>query len=418
MHTASESLASTEVVDPLRVPATGREEDYWVAETNGMTSRRQMAAASGPYERTITPAIADLRLSIPADLATDVEEAAAALASFDRYAASALGPDSPTLGPMSAMLLRTESASSSQIENLTVSARQLAMAQIEESTSDNARVVAANVAAMEAALRLSDHLDASAILEMHRVLLTAQRDAEQHAGRFRDQLVWVGTSAVSPRGAAHVAPHHERVPGAIEDLVAFMARDDLPVLVQAAIAHAQFETIHPFVDGNGRTGRAIVHALLRSKGLVVSTTAPVSAGLLTDTRAYTDALQAYRRGDAAPIVEQFTRASLFATSSGTRLVDDLTAQLDDARTALKEMRLRSDAGAWKILPTLVAQPVLNVRFLQDHLGMNQVGAHRALDQLVAAGVLAERTGRRRNRVWQHAGIVAVLDAYAEGLRRE
>jgi len=377
-----------------------------------------MAAASGSYERTIPPAIADLRLSIPADLATDIEEAAAALASFDRYAASALGPDSPTLGPMSTILLRTESASSSQIENLTVSARQLAMAQIEESTSDNARVVAANVSAMEAALRLADHLDAAAILEMHRVLLIAQRDVAQHAGHFRDQLVWVGTSAVSPRGAAHVAPHHERVPGAIEDLVAFMGRNDLPVLVQAAIAHAQFETIHPFVDGNGRTGRAIVHALLRSKGLVVSTTAPVSAGLLTDTRAYTDALQAYRRGDAAPIVEQFARASLFAASSGTRLVDDLAAQLDEARAALKEMRLRSDAGAWKVLPALIAQPVVNVRFVQDRLGMNQVGAHRALDQLVSAGVLVERTGLRRNRLWQHAGIVAVLDTYAEGLRRE
>lgn len=418
MHTASAGAASPRGVDSFPVPATGREEDYWVAEANGMTPRRQMAAASGPYERTITPEIADLRLSIPADLATDVEEAAAALASFDRYAASALGPDSPTLGPMSTILLRTESASSSQIENLTVSARQLAMAQIAESTSDNARVVAANVSAMEAALRLAHHLDAAAILEMHRVLLIAQRDTEQHAGRFRDQLVWVGTSAVSPRGAAHVAPHHERVPGAIEDLVAFMARDDLPVLVQAAIAHAQFETIHPFVDGNGRTGRAIVHALLRSKGLVVSTTAPVSAGLLTDTRAYTDALQAYRRGDAAPIVEQLTRASLFAASSGSRLVDDLAAQLDDARTALRQVRLRSDAGAWKVLPALVAQPVVNVRFLQDHVGMNQVGAHRALDQLVSAGVLVERTGLRRNRVWQHAGIVAVLDAYAESLRRE
>ena len=267
MHTADENAASTGIVDALPVPATAREEDYWVAETDGMTSRRQMAAASGSYERTITPAIAALRLSIPADLATDIEEAAAALASFDRYAASALGPDSPTLGPMSTILLRTESASSSQIENLTVSARQLAMAQIEESTSDNARVVAANVAAMEAALRLADHLDAAAILEMHRVLLIAQRDGQQHAGRFRDQLVWVGTSAVSPRGAAHVAPHHERVPGAIEDLVAFMGRDDLPVLVQAAIAHAQFETIHPFADGNGRTARLVEFHLLLETGI-------------------------------------------------------------------------------------------------------------------------------------------------------
>ena len=404
--------------DALPVPATGREEDYWVAESDSMTSRRQLAAASGPYERTIAAPIADLRLSLPAGLAADVEEAAAALASFDRYAASALGPDSPTLGPMSTILLRTESASSSQIENLTVSARQLAMAQIEKSSSENARVVAANVAAMEAALRLADRLDAAAILEMHRVLLIAQRGGEAHAGHFREQLVWVGASAVSPRGAAHVAPHHERVPGAIEDLVAFMAREDVPVLVQAAIAHAQFETIHPFVDGNGRTGRAIVHALLRSKGLVTSTTAPVSAGLLTDTGAYTDALQAYRRGDAAPIVEQLARASLFAASSGSRLVDDLAGQLEDARAALNEMSLRSNAGAWKVLPALVAQPVVNVRFLQDHLGMGQVSAHRALDQLTQAEVLAERTGQRRNRVWQHAGIVAVLDAYAAGLRRE
>ena len=129
-------------------------------------------------------------------------------------------------------------------------------------------------------------------------------------------------------------------------------------------------------------------------------------------------MQAYRRGDAAPIVEQFARASLFAASSGTRLVDDLAAQLDDARAALKQMRLRSNAGAWKVLPALVAQPVVNVRYLQDHVGMNQVGAHRALDQLVSAGVLVEITGLRRNRVWQHAGIVAVLDTYAEGLRRE
>lgn len=79
--------------------------------------------------------------------------------------------------------------------------------------------------------------------------------------------------------------------------------------------------------------------------------------------------------------------------------------------------LRSQAGAWKVLPALVAQPVLNSRFLQERLGMNQVGAQRAFDQFVAAGLLVERTGQRRNRVWQHGGIVTVLDAYASRLRR-
>lgn len=402
---------------PLTVPAARYEQDYWVAESDGMTSRRQMAEASGPYERAVLADIADLQFHLPADLAADVEEAAAALATFDAHAAATLGPDSQTLGPMSSILLRTESTSSSQIENLTVSARQLAMAQIEESTSVNARLVVANVSAMEAALRLSDRLDAAAICEMHRVLLSAQPGLAQHAGTWRDQLVWVGQSSVSPRGAAHVAPHHDHVPAAMGDLVQFMARNDMPVLVQAAIAHAQFENIHPFVDGNGRTGRAIVHAILLSKGLVTRTTAPISAGLLTDTSAYTRALDAYRLGDARPIVEQFTRASLFAASSGARLVDDLAAQVAASRQILEASGLSRRAGAWRVVPSLVAQPVVNARFLQDHLGMAQVSAHRSLEQLTEAGVLVECTGQRRNRVWQHGGIVGVLDDYARRLIR-
>src|SRR5690554_2687381 len=221
--------------DPLLVPAVGHESDYWVADNTGMLSRRAMADASGPYERTIAPTIAELSLQFPADLVADMEEAAAALSSFDQYARTRLGHDNATLGPMSSILLRTESASSSQIENLTVSARQLALAQIDESTSGNANVVVANVRTMEAALRLADHLDSAAILEMHRVLLSGQRGHEPHAGRYREQLVWVGASAASPRGAAHIAPHHARVPAAIDDLVTFMARLDLPVVAQAAI---------------------------------------------------------------------------------------------------------------------------------------------------------------------------------------
>ncbi|MEK8226418.1 Fic family protein [Oerskovia sp. M15] len=133
-------------------------------------------------------------------------------------------------------------------------ARQLALAEIDQSTSANAQTVVANVRAMEAALALADRLDETAILTMQHELLSGQRGWEQHAGRYRDGLVWVGTSSISPRGASHVAPQPELVAPAMRDLVDFMHRDDLPVLVQAAVAHAQFETIHPFVDGNGRTG--------------------------------------------------------------------------------------------------------------------------------------------------------------------
>lgn len=400
----------------LQVPPQTYTDDYWVAESHGMASRSAMAAASGPYRSSIPPSISTWVPSIPADLTADAEEAATSLSRFDTYAAVSLGAASPSLGPMSSILLRTESTSSSQIENLTVGARQLALAELDQSSSENARTVVANVRAMETALDLAARFDTSAILAMHQALLSGQRGWEDHAGRWREQLVWIGTSALSPRGASHVAPQAPLVAPAMEDLVRFVAREDLPVLVQAAVAHAQFETIHPFTDGNGRTGRAMVHSILRAKGVMAETIAPVSAGLLTQTDRYFDALTAYRDGDARPIVERFAEAARFAATSGARLVDDLAAQVESSRERLQG--LRPQAAAWKVLPHLVSHPVVNARFLTTHLALGNQSAHNALTQLADAGVLIERTGLRRNRVWQHPGILTVLDEYARMLLRQ
>lgn len=413
------SFMVTEAEDSwYAVPPVGQVSDYWVAENDGTASRAAMAAASGPYASTVPATIAGLPVRLPADLAADAEEAAFELARFDDHARARLGGGSPTLGPMSTILLRTESASSSQIENLTAGARQLALAEIGQSTSGNAAVVSANVRTMEAALRLADRLDEDAILAMHRELLANQPGWSEQAGRYRDRLVWVGTSSISPRGAARVGPQAELVPAAMTDLVLFVQRLDVQVVAQAAIAHAQFETIHPFSDGNGRTGRALVHAMLRAKGLIRSTTAPISAGLLINTTGYTDALGSYRVGDARPIIERFSEASRFAAASGSKLVDDLAVQIEEAAEALRAAKLRPQAVAWRTLPHLVAQPVINARYLSDRFRMSAQTAQRALAQLTDAGVLTERTGLKRDRVWQHTGILTVLDDYAAGLRRQ
>lgn len=399
----------------LPIEPVGYEEHEWLAEADGLSSRAQLAAGSGPYRSTLPAGVASYAPSLPSDLTADVEEASAALARFDAHARARLGTDSPALGPMSSILLRTESASSSQIEHLTVGARQLALAEIDQASSDNALTVAANVRAMEAALALADSLDEAAVLRMHAELMAGQRGWEAHAGRYRDGLVWVGTSAVSPRGASHVAPQASLVPGLMSDLMRFVQREDLSVIVQAAVAHAQFETIHPFSDGNGRTGRALVHAILRAKKLMLHTTAPVSAGLLVDTEAYFGSLTAYRAGDARPIVEQFARAARYAATSGGALVDDLAAELDVARDALSG--LRPQALAWRVLPHLISHPVMNSRYLVNRMGMTDTGAQRTLNQLAERGVLEERSGKQRNRVWQHSGILRLLDAYAQGVRR-
>lgn len=389
------------------------EEAQWQMPNDGMVSRRKRREGSGRYRLAITPQIAAAHVSLSSALAADVEDATAELARFDTYTATRFVRQTSTLGPMSAVLLRTESSSSSQIEQITVGVRQLALAELHESQSVNAGTVVGNVRAMNAALELAGGLDLSAILAMHHALLTRQPGWEMHAGQLRRQVVWVG--GYSPVVADYVAPHHDRVPGAIADLVAFMARDDIPVVAQAAISHAQFESIHPFVDGNGRTGRALVHALLRAKQATVSTTAPLSAGLLRHQDGYFDALTAYRNGDIAPIIERFADAGRFAARSGMALVDELAIHVERAKEALAG--LRPQALAWQVLPQLVAQPVVNSSYLVDELGFNQMAAQRTLATLVERGVLDETTGGARNRVWIHRGIVQSLEEFASNLRR-
>ena len=398
------------------VPPVSYATHSWRPKHPDVYSRAEVRRQTGDYESVVTPPIAGWTLTISGELIADVEEASLALREFDLYALSHLGATNPVLGPMSAILLRTESASSSQIEQLTSSARQLALAEIEEGGKQNADTVIGNVRAMEAALRLSEKLDIDSILAMHKELLGRQVGMEKEAGRFRDELVWIGNrDNAGPIGASFIAPQHGLVRGAVDDVVEFMKRADVPALVQVAVAHAQFETIHPFVDGNGRTGRALAQSLLRNKGLATHTTVPISAGLLTDTEGYFDALSAFRGGDAGPVVRLFADASRFAASTGRDLVDSLYTQVEESSRKLGG--LRPQAAAWRVLPLLIGQPVVNAKYLKATLEVNDAVAQRALDALTERGVLVERTGHARNRIWQHGGILAVLDEYAETIRR-
>ncbi len=223
------------------------------------------------------------------------------------------------------------------------SAEAVGLAELGDTGSESAALVVANGVAMETAVALADHLDGDAILAMHKALLGSTEP--ESAGKWRTVQNWIGGSGSSPHEAMFVPPQPDRVPAAIHDLERFLARDDLPVLVQAAIAHAQFETIHPFTDGNGRTGRALVHSLLRAKELTRHVTVPVSAGLLADTRRYFEALTAYRDGDPEPIVERLANASFAAINNGRALVDELhtvRASWDEAISARR--------GATRVAP--------------------------------------------------------------------
>jgi Fic family protein len=195
----------------------------------------------------------------------------------------------------------------------------------------------------------------------------------------------------------------------MDDLIKFSARTDMPVLTQAAIAHAQFETIHPFADGNGRTGRALVHAMLRGHGLTRNVTVPMSAGLLTDTRSYFDSLTAYRDGDPAAIVTKLAEASLAAMANGRQLVLDLRTIREEWNETI---RARRNAAAWRLADFLMRQPVIDAATAASELGMTSQNVLRAIAPLVEAKVLTEFTGFARNRMWQSRQVLTALDDFA------
>jgi len=386
-------------------PSLGYEERPWHSVQDEYGSRTQKRLAAGPYLAAVPAFIADQTISLDSELHALTEEAASELARFDAEVGQ-------IAAPFASILLRTESASSSEIENLTSGARQIALAELGEHASKDAQLIVGNVRAMQAALSLSESIDGHAILEMHRALL--EQSNPGIVGHWRDQQVWIGGGSLGPHTAQFVPPHQDRVPALMDDLFAFANRVDLPVLVHTAIAHAQFETIHPFRDGNGRVGRALIQSMLRGGQLTRNVAVPVSAGLLHNTSQYFDSLGAYRSGDIAPIVRSIAEASFAAVHNGRILVDDLEIVQGEWRGRISARR---DSAAHRLVDVLLRQPVIGAAAAAAQLGISTVNAQVAIDRLVDANILTQITDGRRNRIWLAKDVVGVLDEFAARAKR-
>lgn len=197
-----------------------------------------------------------------------------------------------------------------------------------------------------------------------------------------------------------------------------MRRTDLSPLPQIAVAHTQFETIHPFNDGNGRTGRALVHLMLKHLGATTRTTLPISAGLLSNTNSYYRALTAYRQGDANPIVLSFAEATFAAIANGRQLAAELAAIVHGWQARLT---VRRDSVVWRLLPILIVQPVVTSAFVQETCQVSQPAADRALRHLSDHGILTSRSEhdqhRRRNLVWRTYEVLEALGNFSQRSRR-
>jgi len=365
----------------------------------------------GPYRyRAFVPArLADVDVVIPASLAAALEDAARAVSELNRS-------ESANLEAVAAPLLRSESVASSRIENLRVSHRRVAEAIVDPHHAPAAAwEVANNVAAMRKAISLADQdVDRETIRAVHRSLLAGTRD-EEHAGVERSAQSWIGGQ--SPRDALYVPPPPELVGPLLDDLVAFTNRDDLPMIGHAALVHAQFEGIHPFVDGNGRTGRCLVHAVLHRRGLAPRLVPPISAALLTDRDGYYAVLaQFQQQGNPLPLLRTFADA----TERACRHAAELIATLEDRQGEWSRSanHPRSGSVGRRLIESLPAQPVLTAEIAAETLGVDPNVARRGLKALEVAGVVRLVPGRQRDRVWIADDVFDVLDEFEGSIARD
>lgn len=382
------------------------EQRTWQPALDVRDSSSAHFAASGPYRASVPPLIAAAEVRLDPATAALATEAMAELIRFD----TEHGRDGNPLVPL---LLRMECAASSAIERVAAPALSMMLAEIEESLEPHARQIVSHVRANEVALAGAGSLDEAAIVHVQRTLMTSTRPDRR--GRWRDQQVWLGGGSAGPQRAPFVPPHQSRLPELMADLIAFARRGDVPSLAQIAIAHAQYETVHPFLEVNGRTGRALMQAMMRRADLTRTVVVPLSAGLLQDTAGYFDALRRYRSGRIGPIVEVFAGAAHTAVASSRVLIDDLA---ESRHRWEGRMTSRQGSGARRLVSLLERQPVINSRLAVAFLGVTPPNAQLAIDRLVADGILAQIGTNRRNRTWAAVEVLDAMDAFMERARRE
>lgn len=383
-------------------PPVGYEERRWVPSAHAAWGVRAEHVVAGIYYQSAVVAHIAGRAPSPSSHAREAaEEAERELTRFD----AELGKRVAAFAPV---LLRSEAASSSQIENLTASARAIFSAELGVRGSRNAEDIAANTQAMRAALDLARDLSVESVKRLHAVLMEHQ--PRHTPGQWRDEPVWIGTRSDSPVGASYVAPHNEHVADLMGDLVGFVNDFTVLPLVSVAVGHAQFETIHPFSDGNGRTGRALAQSMLRHKGVTRNVAVPVSAGLLADVDGYHAALTAYRAGEVDPIVLSFAAASLRAVHNARQLVEDI----DGIRRSWDQrLNARRDSNAWKLLDVLARRPVLNSAAAASELGVQQPNVYPPLRALVESGIAKSKAEHQLGPFWRSDEVLAAIDAFAE-----
>lgn len=396
---------------------------YWQSAGWGMNRRERQ---SGTYRAYLPDLLTSLDLSLAPQTACAVSRAESAIRLLNMQTRVLTDTE-----PLARLLLRSEALASSRIEGLEMNAGRL----LEHEALDELGIphrldgaealVLANIDALQegiaqAAVRPS--LDLATICDINRTLL-AHTDLHEWGGRIRDTQNWIGGNNVNPIGAAFVPPQPQHVPKLLDDLIRFCNESPLPPLAKAAVAHAQLETIHPFADGNGRTGRALVHVILKQAGIVPSVVPPISLILATNRARYVSNLMAFRTNRDDPAspspedaandwIEYFANATLIACERS----EDFEARIYHIQQDwLARLKVRRGSAAQLLVTVLPTNPVVSIASAARLIGRSNEAARLAVRRLQEEGILIQNARNRKSGLYAAPDILNAFTTFERAL---
>lgn len=378
--------------------------------------------ASGVFQAYIPDSLHAKEITLRQDVAAKVAEATAKAAEIDRGAVTLTDTE-----PLARLLMRTEALSSSKIEGMTVPAKKILEVEALDELGVSHRLdsteaaVLANISAMRMSIeRLGqgEVISIDALRSLNKDLLNGSPMADA-GGVVRTTQNWIGGSGYSPVHAAYVPPPPEYVPGLLDDLLAFCNDPGLPPVAKAAIAHAQFESIHPFADGNGRTGRALVQMVLRCGGVATHTVPPVSLAIATDKATYIEILSSYRSEGSTTASEAMQ--NLIAYFADKVIISCELAMTFEQRALEIEQKWRelahprANSAADRLLSVLPGNPVVSIASAARLTGRSLEAARLAVASLVDKGVLTQNARNRKSNLYTAADIIHEFTALERAL---
>ena len=313
------------------------------------------------------------------------------------------------------MYIRKEAVYSSQIEGTQSSLDDLLAAEAKILDPDRPRDVEEvidYVAALRLGLERLEELPISVRLlrEIHARLLQSARGANKDPGEFRRIQNWIGPAGCSIADATFVPPPPQRVPDLMADLERFLhAESSLPPLIRIGLAHAQLETIHPFLDGNGRLGRLLITLMLCEQGILGQPVLYLSHHLRIHRSEYYDRLQATRGSEAwAAWLEFFLGGVASAATDAAETASRILELRERHRDLLMQHLGRGAANAVRVLDSLYSLPITTVKSVRELLDVTSAGANTIVARLVDLGILREITGHARNRKFEYEAYVRLF----------